>query len=105
MEESEKQCSMGNVRKPKKDRSSSKHKSAKYFKNTTINRHVYVQTKRKQCTHETDKQLKYCTYNFKVLVFYMSIPIFCFFILLLHYNLEANVVLFVTPLQLFHRFS
>lgn len=50
----EKQCSMGKVRKSKKDRSSPKHKSAKSFKNTTINRHIHVQIRRKQCTHGTD---------------------------------------------------
>ncbi len=35
---------------------------------------------------------------------YLSISIFCYFILLLHYISEANIVLF-TPLQLFDNFS
>lgn len=38
---------------------------------------------------------KYSKYNFKVLLLeYLSI--FCYFILLLHYDSEANVVLFIS---------
>ncbi len=43
-------------------------------------------------------------YNFEVFVLYLSISLFCYFILLLNYISEANIVLF-TPLHLFDNFS
>ena len=38
-------------------------------------------------------------YNSHILVLYLSISIFCYFILLFHYSLEGNIILF-TPLDL-----
>lgn len=35
--------------------------------------------------------------NTEVLVFYLSIGILCYFVLLLHNNSEANIVLFAPP--------
>ncbi len=43
-------------------------------------------------------------YSFEVLVLYLSVSIFCYFILLLNQTSEANIVLF-TPLHLFDNFS
>ena len=43
-------------------------------------------------------------YNFEVLVLYLSISMWCYFILPLHYISEENIVL-STPLHLFDSFS
>ncbi len=43
-------------------------------------------------------------YNFEVLVLHLIISIFCYFILLLHFISEGNIVLF-TPLLLFDSYS
>ncbi len=52
------------------------------------------------------KLIHSCTvlkYNFEVLVLYLSISLFCYFILLLKYMSEVNSVLF-TPIHLFDSF-
>ena len=43
-------------------------------------------------------------YNFELLVLYLSISVWCYFILPLHYISEGNIVL-STPLHLFDSFS